>query len=111
MTVSSSAGTHVHVLISQVCVCPSEMCLCVLSAGINQSVCGAELLPTIESFSGPPAFINTRARTRERVRVLGLRRVFRLSKLPCCALTKVSVLRFWFGFFCVCVCVCSFAEM
>ncbi len=32
------------------------MCLCVLSAGINQSVCGAELLPTMKPFSGPVAF-------------------------------------------------------
>ena len=32
------------------------MCLCVLSAGINQSVCEAEPLPTMEPFSGPGAF-------------------------------------------------------
>lgn len=35
------------------------MCLCVLSAGINQSVCAAEPLPTIEPFSGLGAFVNT----------------------------------------------------
>ena len=32
------------------------MCLCVLSAGINQSVCGAGPLPTMEPFTGPGAF-------------------------------------------------------